>query len=79
MNNAFNLIRSAPIAFEIFAIRGSGILYVLFFCKTEVLRRVSSLVMCLKISEKPETFAEEAMIIPRNKGLPMRLWTGKFY
>ena len=27
----------------------------------------------------PETFVEVAMIFPRIKGLPKRLWTGKFY
>ena len=30
-------------------------------------------------NKKPEMFVEEAMIIPRIKGLPQRLWTDKFY
>ena len=36
----FNLIRSAPIAFDIYAIGGSGVLYLQFFRETEVLREV---------------------------------------
>ena len=31
------------------------------------------------MNNKPETFAEEAMIFPRIKRRPKRLWTGKFY
>ena len=45
----FNLIRSAPIAFDVYAIRGSGVLYLKFFREMEVLRWVCRLLMCLKI------------------------------
>ena len=32
-----------------------------------------------EMNNKPETFAGEAMIFPRIKGLPKHLWTGKYY
>ena len=47
-----NIIRSAPIVFDIRATGGSGIWNLQFLRQTEVLRGVCRLVMCLKISER---------------------------
>ena len=54
----FNLIRSAPIAFDIYAIRGSRVLYLKFFREKEVLRGICRLLMCLKISGRIFSFGK---------------------
>ena len=53
-----NLIRSAPIAFDICAIRNTDVLYLQFFRITEVLRGVCRLGMCLKISGRIFSFGK---------------------
>ena len=66
----FNLTRSAPIAFNICAIRGSSVLYLTFFREEEVLRGVCRLVMCLKISGR--IFLSENAWITMNCGKELK-------